>query len=466
LPSPPIQWDSTFDERVAAQKAQLIEKGVEHCFATWSDLHGRSKAKFVPVDRFDVLARGSEAYTVQAFEGMGPFGPHVPDQIAIPDLDSLVICPWDPRLAWMASDLYWKGEPYEYCSRGILKRQIAEAASQGYAMKLGVEPEFYVLRDTGGGALEPLSPADHGPCWAYDVEKTLDSMGFLEVVAKYISELGWELHSYDHEGGHGQYEFDFGFTDVLEMCDRFVFLRLMLKEVAKTFGAFATFMPKPFASDFRSGSHYNMSLFDVESGMNLMAADDDPFGIGFSSTAYGFVGGLLEHSGALMAVCCPTVNSYKGFVPGGIDPTGIASDMSWAPIYAAYGDNNRAAMLRLPNGRPCVENRTPDMAHNPYWAAALSLGAGLEGVLAGADPGPPANRNLYEAARENGAAAKVRPFPGTLIEAVAAFRDDKLTGRVFGEGPKAEFVSLKTKEWNEYHGHISEWERDRYLAFF
>ncbi len=454
------------EDRIAVEQARLADQGVEYCMATWADVHGRSKAKFVPIDRFGELAHGSEAYTAQAFEGMGPFGPHVPDQVAIPDLDSLIVCPWDRRFAWMAGDLWWKGEPYEYCSRGILKRQIAAAAEQGYAMKLGMEPEFYVLRDAGDGKLAPLSDDDKGPCWAYDVEKTLDAMGFLDVMAKYITEMGWELGSFDHEGGHGQFEFDFGFTDVLEMCDRFVFLRLMIKEIAKSFGAIATFMPKPFADDFRSGSHYNMSLVDAASGENLMADDDDPLGIGFSKTAYGFVAGLLEHSGALMAVSCPTVNSYKGFVTGGIDPTGIARDMSWAPIHAAYGDNNRAAMLRLPNGRPCVENRTPDMTHNPYWAAALHLGAGLEGVAGGWDPGPPANRNLYESADHNGVAARSTPFPATLMEAITEFREDPITARVFGEGPKQEFVAVKTREWDEYHGHISGWERDRYLEFF
>lgn len=449
-------------ERIEEEQRRLAEAGVQWCVAAWSDIHGRSKGKLVPVGRFGTLAHGSEMYTAQAFEGMGDLGPHVPDQAAVPDLDSLVICPWDTRFAWMAADLYWQGEPYPFCSRSILKRQIDRAAEHGYAMMLGVEPEFYVLRELADGRLEPLSAADTGPCWAYDVEKTLDSLDFLDVLARYVDDLGWELHSYDHEGGHGQFELDFGFTDVLAMCDRFVFLRLMLKEVAKRFGAIATFMPKPSATDFRSGSHYNMSLVDAASGANLMTDPDDPAGVGFSSTAYSFVAGLLAHYGALMAVCCPTVNSYKGFVTGGIDPTGTARDMSWAPIHAAYGDNNRAAMLRLPNGRPCVENRTPDMSHNPYWGAALSLGAGLEGVLGEADPGAPANRNLYEA---NGAGLS-RPFPQTLLEAVVAFEADDLAAQVFGDAARAEFVAVKRREWDEYNAVITDWERDRYLRFF
>ena len=272
---------TTFEERVGEEKRRLVEAGVEYCFAAWSDIHGRSKAKFVPIGRFEQLATGSELYTAQAFEGMGALGPHVPDQAAVPDLDSLIICPWDRRFAWLASDLRWRGEPYEFCSRSILKRQIDRAAQQGYAMMLGMEPEFYVLRETADGALEPFSPADRGPCWAYDVEQTLDSVKFLDVIARYVDELGWEMHSYDHEGGHGQFELDFGFTDVLSMCDRFTFLRLMIKEVAKRFDAFATFMPKPSATDFRSGSHYNMSLVDAGTRESVMIDANDPLSIGY-----------------------------------------------------------------------------------------------------------------------------------------------------------------------------------------
>jgi glutamine synthetase len=159
----PLIRDSAFDERVAEEKQRLMDAGVEYCFASWVDIHGRSKGKCVPVGRFEQLARGSEMYTAQAFEGMGPLGPHEEDQAAVPDLDSLVICPWNTRYAWMASDLYWRGEPYPYCTRTILKRMLAKAASSGYQMMFGVEPEFYVLRHREDGGLAPFHPGDEGP---------------------------------------------------------------------------------------------------------------------------------------------------------------------------------------------------------------------------------------------------------------------------------------------------------------
>src|SRR5689334_7555443 len=282
-PRDPIRLDlgPEHEDRVADEKRRLIEAGVKYCFATWVDVNGRSKAKFVPVERFEHLALGSERYTAQAFEVMGPLGPQDDDQAALPDLDSLTICPWDRQYAWMASDIHWHGEPYPFCSRSILKRSVARAREAGYAMMLGIEPEFYILRRDESGALRPFHPNDVGPSWGYDVESTLDAMPILSVLQRHMDELGWEVASFDHEGGHSQYEFDFGFTDVVTMCDRFVFLRLMLKEVAKQFGAFVTFMPKPFGNDFRSGAHLNMSLVDVDTGRGLMHDPEDPRGVGF-----------------------------------------------------------------------------------------------------------------------------------------------------------------------------------------
>jgi len=75
-----------------------------------------------------------------------------------------------------------------------------------------------------------------------------------------INELGWDLYSFDHEDGNGQYEFDFQYADALTMCDRFIFFRYMAKHYAKEEGLIATMMPKPFANRTGTGAHFNMSI--------------------------------------------------------------------------------------------------------------------------------------------------------------------------------------------------------------
>jgi glutamine synthetase len=448
-----------FGRRVEEAKARLGDAGVKYVFGSWVDVHGRSKAKAVPFGSFDRMVRGSELYTVGALEGMGPLGPHEDECAALPDLDSLTVCPWDRRLAWMASDLWWHGEHYPYDSRWILKQVLDQAAHMGFTLNLGFEPEVYILREDPDGTLHPFHPNDRAECWGYDVESTLDAMPFLDVMVEYLDELGWGIFSFDHEGGNSQYEFDFGYADALTTADRFVFMRLMLKEVAKRYGAFATFMPKPLSDNFGSAAHYNMSLAD-ESGRNLFEDREDSRGLGYSELAYHFAGGLLKHAGAITAVTCPTVNSYKRLIGQGYMPM-----ITWAPVYVLYGDNNRSCMLRFPGNRTCIENRAADIAGNIYLGAAVALAAGLEGIKEGIDPGDPTPDNLYELSRDQLAERGIETLPRTLLHALSALEVDPLADQVLGPLKKP-YLELKYQEWEQYHNVVSDWEVKKYLHFF
>ena len=189
---------------------------------------------------------------------------------------------------------------------------------------------------------------------------------------------------FDQEGGRGQYEFDFAYADALTTCDRLIFLRFMAKQVARSLGAFATFMPKPFSNDFRSGAHFNMSLADKTRKVNVLDPSHGGTGdyarrynIGFPDIAFHFTAGLLDHAPALTALACPTCNSYKGLIS-----QGEMADMSWS-VLRCYGRNNRSAMLRLPMNRYCIENRSPDISTNFYLTAAFSLAAGMDDPKSG-----------------------------------------------------------------------------------
>src|SRR5690606_35816782 len=120
------------------------------------------------------------------------------------------------------------------------------------------------------------------------------------------------------------------------MADRFVFFRMMANEIARKHGAFASFMPKPYADRTGSGAHYNMSLADINTGKNLSAANgDDLHDVGVSQLAYHFIAGVLKHARAICAVIAPTVNSYKRLVR-----QGSMSGSTWAPVFCCYGSNN------------------------------------------------------------------------------------------------------------------------------
>ena len=437
---------------------RLAADGVEYVLGGWIDVQGRSKSKVVPVAHLPNLLAGSERYTPRGMGDLGQMTPNEDECVALPDPTTLIVCPWDTRWAWMAADLWFGGsEPFALCPRSILKRQLCLAADEGIRFNLGVETELFVYRSvTDEGYLEPLAASGKlRPTQAYDAESAMDALPFLDPMAKYMAETGFGLFSFDTEGGDAQYEFDFDYAEALEMADRLAFFRLMVKQVAKQAGLTATFMPKPYTGAWGSGHHFNMSLEDLTTGANLFRDVDDARGKGWSKAAYSFVAGIIRHAPAIAAVGNPTVNSYKRLTPRLSD-----GSVSWAPTFAAYGDNNRSCMLRLPRNRPAIENRGVDSAANTYLTAAIMLAAGLEGVRLGLDPGEPIEDLTYD--WRSAPEGSVR-LPRHLLEAVDAFRADPLVHEVFPARFVEAYADMKQAEWDDYHHVVSDWERDKYL---
>ena len=443
---------------------ELQKDGVRFATGSFMDITGRAKSKVVPIDHLPNLLAGSERYTPRGMGDLGVMTPNEDECVAMPDVGTLRVMPWDRRFAWMAADLLFGGrEPFAHCTRSVLKRQVAAAAELGYSMNLGVEPEFYVFDpaslERDDGYLEPMARSGKiRPTQAYDVESELDAMAFLEPMSRYLQETGFGLFSFDSEGGDGQYEFDFTYAPALEMADRLAFFRLMVKQTAKQAGLVATFMPKPYSTAWGSGHHFNMSLAEVDTGANLFRDADDERGRGWSKLAYSFIAGIVRHAAAIAAIATPTVNSYKRLQPRLADGT-----VSWAPVWAAYGDNNRSCMLRLPRNRPAVENRGVDSAANTYLAAAFMLAAGLEGIREHLDPGDPIDDMTYDWKSAPPGSSRL---PRTLLEAVDAFEADALTHEVFSSQFVAAYTDMKRSEWDAYHAQVTDWERQQYLLAF
>jgi len=446
---------------------KLSREGVEYCFASYVDVHGITKAKCVPLSRLSHMAHGSELFTVGALDGMGLIGPHKDECAAIPDLSTATIFPWDKRYCWFAADLHYHGEPYKNCSRVILKQALARATAKKLTFNLGIEPEFYVFRRTEKGYAPFQTEPFKGITPAYDVFQTALASPFLERLAKCMDKLDWGLYSFDNEGGHGQFEIDFAYAEALKTADRLTFFRFMVKNIAHSLDAVASFMPKPYSNDFRSGAHHNMSLTNTETKKNLFDIGSFPigetarrYGLEATDTALHFIGGLLDHAEALCAVTCPTYNSYKGLLAQGDMP-----DTSWAPVLQAYGQNNRSAMLRLPMNRPCIENRTPDMSANFYLSAALSLHAGLDGLERQLDPGEPLNENLYlDPGLPSGKPRRQR-LPRTLLQATDALDASSFARSKLGDEFVDIFVAQKRKEWDADFYAVTSDERDQHLVF-
>jgi glutamine synthetase len=314
-----------------------------------------------------------------------------------PDPETFAILPWrDGTSGRLICDVIDTStdEPFLGDPRSVLKRVITRAEDMGY--------------DVGG--YFDLAPKDLASDVRRDIIYGLESMGF-------------EIEASHHEVAEGQHEINFTYDDAVSTADNVATFRTVVRAIAAQHGLHATFMPKPIAKINGSGMHTHISLFD-DDGSNAFHDDDDEFNL--SATAHAFLAGVLAHAPAITAVANPTVNSYKRLVPG-----------YEAPVYIAWSDRNRSALIRKPAARvPAasrVELRSPDPSCNPYLAFAAIISAGLDGIEQGLSAPDPVRENIYDFDEDTREAYGIDTLPGNLGEAVAALEADAVIGDALGE---------------------------------
>jgi glutamine synthetase len=444
-------------------RARAESDGVEFFFAMFVDMHGKPCAKMIPVQALSVLTGGGAGFAGFA---AGPMGqtPADPDMIAVPDLDSYTLAPWQPGLAVVQCDIHVEGEPWPYTPRLILKGVLERARERGLVYNVGCEAEYFLVRRTEDGGIEVADPLDRSGAPCYDAKGLTRMYEHLTTVSKYMNQLGWSNYANDHEDANGQFEQNFAYSDALTSADRLIFFRYMVHTLAHQAGMAATFMPKPFADLTGNGLHMHSSLWDAQTGAELFADPDDPRGLGLSPMGYSYAAGLIDHAQALAAITCPTVNSYKRFGVGAPN-----SGATWAPAYATYGGNNRTQMLRIPEGGR-IENRGCDGAANPYLAMAAQLAAGLDGIDRELDPGEPNRDNLHALPAGEVAKRGITSLPPTLLHAADALVADEVLREALGKTPGGDYVDyyakVKREEFQAWHSVVSDWETSRYLTLF
>ncbi|HEX7446945.1 MAG TPA: type III glutamate--ammonia ligase [Pirellulales bacterium] len=438
-------------------KAFLAEHDVKFVLAQFVDLHGVAKAKAVPVAHFDDVLGEGVGFAGFAVWGLGQ-EPHEADYMAVGDLSTLSLVPWQPGYARIVCDGMVLGKPWPFDTRYLLRQQMRRLNERGWTLNVGLEPEFMLLarRPDGSFTIADGSDALDKPC--YDYKGLSRSRAFIERLVDSLLAVGIDVYQVDHEDANGQFEVNFTYGDALTTVDRLVFFRMAAGEIARELGLICSFMPKPLSNRTGSGMHMHLSLAGSDR-QNLFCDPDDRRGLKLSALAYHFLGGLLAHAPALAAFAAPSVNSYKRLVVGR-----TFSGSTWAPAYISYGAHNRTSMVRVPPGR--IELRLTDACCNPYLASAAVIAAGLDGIDRQLDPGEPHNVNHYTLSPEELRDRGIRVLPQSLHEALMALEADALFRETLGAAFVKEFIRLKQMEWVEYHRHVSDWELKRYLEFF
>ncbi|WP_188585802.1 type III glutamate--ammonia ligase [Gordonia jinhuaensis] len=432
--------------------------GTTFILALFVDLRGKPCAKLVPVEAVDELASDGVGFAGYAVGAMGQ-EPKDPDLVAIPDVESFTPIPFVKEgLAIVHCDPHVQGRPWPFAPRNILKTLIAAAGDAGFEPWVGAEVEYFLLKRDEQGRLVTADDHDDSSQPCYDVRGLTRMYEHLTSISTAMNALGWGNYANDHEDGNGQFEQNFAYADALTTADRVTTLRYLLSVFAAERGMIATFMPKPFADRTGSGLHLHMSL--TSAGAAVFPSAEDERGLGLSPTAYGFVGGILDHACALQALMAPTVNSYKR--TGAVS---TRSGASWAPRRPTYGGNDRTHYLRIPDDQR-VELRGGDGSANPYLAIAAALGAGLDGIKRSLDPGALGSCPDH-----------VGELPLTLLHAVEALEADPVVYGVLDAALPADwpaealtvgkyFTGLKRDEFFDWHSQVSPWEIDSYLTAF
>jgi glutamine synthetase len=373
------------------------------------------------------------------------------DMIAKPDPATFKLVPWRDRdrpVARMFCDvLNPDGSPYEGDPRYVFKRLLAKTAEKGYTFYVGPELEYFYFKDDHDTEI-----VDRGGYFDSRVRDRGSDLRRQTIFA--LQSMGVDVEYSHHEVAPSQHEIDLRYDEGLRMADKTMTYRIIVKEIARQHGLYATFMPKPIFGENGSGMHVHQSLFQGD--RNAFYDPSDPFHL--SELARHYIAGVMRHAPEITAVTNQWVNSYKRLVPG-----------YEAPVYVSWARRNRSAMIRVPMYKPGKEKatrmefRSPDPACNPYLAFAVMLGAGLEGIEKNYDLPASVEEDIFEMNPSERRANGITDLPGNLYAAILVTEQSELVRKVLGDHIFNKFIENKKIEWDMYRTHVSRFEIDRYL---
>jgi glutamine synthetase len=372
---------------------------------------------------------------LQQVEGMGPVG----EIRLIPDPESFAVLPYAPHSAAMSCDMLTRDRtPWGACPRSFLKRMRERAAARGWHLQASFEAEFSLARREEDGSYVPF---DRTLCFS-SIAMT-EAGAFADELVAALDAQGISVEQYYPELGHGQHEISIRHAEALRAADNHIKLRETIRSVALDYGLHASLAPKPFPDQAGNGAHIHFSLWD-EAGRNLFydrGAHD-----GLSAIGRQFMAGVLAHLPALVALTCPSFNSYQRLQP-----------QSWSSAYTVWGHDNREAAVRVASpfwsdveGSTNLELKAADSSCNPYIALGGLLAAGLDGVERALEPGEPTEADPASLAEAERADRGIHRLPGTLDEALDNLTSDAVLMGALGDLLGRSYLAVRRSEARAY----------------
>ncbi|WP_128894932.1 type I glutamate--ammonia ligase [Longirhabdus pacifica] len=449
----------------------IAENSLEWVDFRFTDLSGKAHHISVPAGEVDAetfkLGVAFDGSSIPGFRGI-----EESDMVMMPDPQSCYIDPFTahPTLVVMCNIYTPEGELYDRDPRAIAQKaeKFLQSSGVGTTAFFAPESEFFVFDDVR------FSSEQHTSFYSVDSEEAAWNTGRKEEggnlsfkvghkggyvpvsptdslqdirseICRILDETGLTIERHHHEvATAGQCEINFRFDTLTKTADNLMKYKYIVANTARQYGKTATFMPKPIFGDNGSGMHTHQSIFD---GDTPLFYDKDGYA-NMSETALYYIGGILHHAPALIALTNPSTNSFKRLVPG-----------YEAPVNLVFSKGNRSAAVRIPIAAVSpkgsrIEFRTPDSTSNPYLAFSAMLLAGLDGIKNKIDPRKlgygPLDKNIYELSAED--KKEIRSVPTSLAEALDALEEDYeflTNGDVFSKDFIDNYISYKREEVKE-----------------
>ena len=426
-------------------KKIIKEKGIRTVEVIHADTLGILGGKMIPTKSFLKnynsgfgVCKASLGWDIQGnlFEGLEitDFKTGCPDVIVKPILSTFREIPWRKGSAFVFGELYEEnGEIFKLTPREILKQLVIRYEDLKYKPLVGVELEFYLLDNEK----QKLHQGIH----SYSLSKGVELEYVLGEIRNNIEKIGIDLEATHSEYGPGQIEIIIEYGNALEVADKTVLIKSIVKEIARKHGLYATFMAKPWAGESGSGFHVHQSLWDLELKKNVFQQDE--------KVATQYLAGLASTSSEFMAFSSPSINSYKRF-----------TKFSFAPVNESWGHDNRTAAVRslLSNEKGSrLEQRIGSADANPYLVIAASLAGGLYGLEN--------ELNLNEDASNDAYSTLKKPLPRNLEQALNRLEKSKAAQKYFGEEFVKLFLAIGRNEISLYEEAVTDWEFNRYFEY-
>ncbi|MFN8521808.1 MAG: glutamine synthetase family protein [Chloroflexota bacterium] len=387
---------------------------------------------------------------LQPVEGMGPVG----EVRLVPDPNTFVVLPYAPRSGSMMCDmLTLDGNPWGACPRSFLRRMTRKAMEHGLQIQAAFEPEWSLAVRVD----DRFVPFDETLCFSSIGMQT--TAVIMDEIVEMLGRQGLRVEQYYPELGHGQQELSIRHAPALRAADNQILYRETIRSVVYKHGYFASFAPKPWSDQAGNGCHIHLSAWDPSGEENLFFDRTAAFSL--SSLGRRFAAGILDHLPALVAISCPSYNSYHRLQP-----------RSWASAFTAYGPDNREAALRIAStywGAEMqsinLELKAADGSANPYLVLGALIAAGIDGIDRGLDLdqdrlvlSDPAD--LPEDERER---RGIRRLPDSLSASLDALEADAVLMDALGPLLSDSFVAVRRSEYAAFSAQGSSYEHKHHF---